>query len=236
MKINNITIGLPCFNEENNIGKSLTECDAFIKKNKINNYEIIIVDNNSTDKTVYKIQKFLKNKKIKLVQNKRNIFYSGSVGKIIKLSKYKNIGIIDSDRQYSFKDFKQLFLMLHKDKDIIFGYRAKRRDSFFRRIVSKVFNFLSFIILKSKLNDLNCGIKVLKKPNNFKKLIFKLNHANPELYCLFKSQNKKIGEINVSHKDRNDGKSIHSISNLFKTFIEVLSYFIKLRTYYLKEN
>ena len=236
MKINNITIGLPCYNEENNIINSLRECESFLKENKINRYEIIVVDNNSSDKTVYKIQKFLKNRKIKLVRNKKNIFYSGSVGKIIKLSKYKNIGIIDSDRQYSFNDFKRLFIQLKNNKDIIFGFRKKRKDSFLRFMVSKVFNYLSFVILKSKLKDLNCGIKVLKKPNKFQKLLFKINHANPELYCLFKSQNKKIGEIGVSHKDRNEGKSIHGITNLFNTSIEVLYYFMKLRKYYLKKN
>ncbi len=236
MRINNITIGLPCYNEEKNIGKSLEECKSFLKKNKINNYEILVVDNNSTDKTINEIQKYLKNKKIKLVKNKKNIFYSGSVGKIIRMSKYKQIGIIDSDRQYSFKDFAKLFLMLKGEKDIIFGFRGKRKDSILRRFISKIFNYLSFVILESKLKDLNCGIKVLKKPNNFKKLLFKINHANPELYCLFKSKNKKIGEINVSHKDRNDGKSIHGMSNLSKTFVEVLYYFIKLRTYYLKKN
>ena len=94
-KINKITIGLPCYNEEKNIEKSIKDSLNFIKNNKISNYEKLIIDNNSTDNTLKKIEKFKKNKNIKIIKNDKNIFYSGSVGKIIYLSKYKEIGIID---------------------------------------------------------------------------------------------------------------------------------------------
>ncbi len=232
IKINNISIGLPCYNEENNIKKSITQCLNFIKSNKIINYEILIVDNNSSDKTIQKIEIFKKNKNIKIIKNKKNIFYSGSVGKIIRLSKYKDIGIIDTDGQYSYNDFKRLFFKLYEGNDIVFGFRSNRKDSLFRILVSKIFNLLSKIILSSNLYDLNCGIKVLKKPKKFKNLKFKINHANPELFCIFKSNKKIIGEVDVSHKFRNEGKSIHNILNLFYTFFEVLIYFIKLKKKY----
>ena len=233
MRINNITIGLPCYNEEKNIQKSIKDCLKFLKLNKINNYEILIIDNNSKDKTLKKIERFKSNNFIKVIKNKKNIFYSGSVGKIIKYSKFSNIGIIDSDGQYNFKDFKKLFSKLNEGNDIVFGFRSNRMDSNLRILVSKIFNLLSKIILKSSLKDLNCGIKVLKKPNNFNKLSFKINHANPEIFCLFKFNNKKIAEVNVSHSFRNEGKSIHNIFNLIYTFFEVLSYFLKLRKKYL---
>ena len=232
-KINKITIGLPCYNEEKNIEKSIKDCLNFIKTNKISNYEILIIDNNSTDNTLKKIEKFKKNKNIKIIKNDKNIFYSGSVGKIIYLSKYKEIGIIDTDGQYIFSDFKKLFLKLYDDNDIVFGFRKNRRDSIFRILVSKVFNSISNIILKSHLKDLNCGIKVLSKPKKFKKLKFKINHANPELFCIYSQKKGKINEIEVSHRYRNQGKSIHNILNLFLTFFEVTNYFIKLRKKYL---
>ena len=125
-KINKITIGLPCYNEEKNIEKSIKDCLNFIKTNKISNYEILIIDNKSTDNTLKKIEKFKKNKNIKIIKNDKNIFYSGSVGKIIYLSKYKEIGIIDTDGQYIFSDFKKLFLKLYDDNDIVFGFRKNK--------------------------------------------------------------------------------------------------------------
>ena len=47
-KINNISIGLPCYNEEKNISNVIKKCIFFIKKNKIKNWELLIVDNKST--------------------------------------------------------------------------------------------------------------------------------------------------------------------------------------------
>ena len=86
-KINKITIGLPCYNEEKNIEKSIKQCLNFIKKNQISHFEILIIDNKSTDNTLKKIEKFQNNKNIRVIKNKNNIFYSGSVGKIIYFSK-----------------------------------------------------------------------------------------------------------------------------------------------------
>ncbi len=56
-KINKITIGLPCYNEEKNIEKSIKQCLDFIKKNQISHYEILIIDNKSTDNTLKKNRK-----------------------------------------------------------------------------------------------------------------------------------------------------------------------------------
>lgn len=232
-KINKITIGLPCYNEEKNIEKSIIDCLNFINSNKISHYEILIVDNKSTDNTLEKIEKFKKNTNIKIIKNNKNIFYSGSIGKIIFFSKYKEIGIIDTDGQYVFSDFKKLFLKLYNNNDIVFGFRKNRKDSIFRILVSKIFNIMSNIILKSQLKDLNCGIKVLIKPKKFKNLKFKINHANPELFCIYSQKKRKIDEIEVSHRYRKQGKSIHSFFNLFLTFFEVTNYFIKLRKKYL---
>ena len=232
-KINKITIGLPCYNEEKNIEKSIKQCLNFIKKNQISHFEILIIDNKSTDNTLKKIEKFQNNKNIRVIKNKNNIFYSGSVGKIIYFSKYHSIGIIDTDGQYNHHDFKKLFLNLYNGKDIVFGFRKNRQDSLFRIFVSKVFNSISKLILRSHLKDLNCGIKVLKKPKKFKKLKFKINHANPELFCIFTKNKAKIAEFEVSHKFRSEGKSIHNFFNLFVTFFEVTNYFLKLRKKYL---
>lgn len=234
MKIDNISIGIPCYNEEKNIKNSIKNCLNFIKINKIINYEILIVDNKSTDNTVKIVNLFSSNKKIKLIKNKKNIFYAGSVNKIINQSIYQNIGIIDSDGQYSFYDFKKLFsILILKNYDVIFGFRNNRKDSYLRILVSVIFNFLSKLIISSNLKDLNCGIKVLKKRNCFKKFNYKINHVNPEIYCISKKNKLKIGELKVAHFYRDEGQSIHSFLSLFKTFFEVLIYFIRLKKRYL---
>tara|TARA_Y100001970_G_C14250921_1_gene871802 strand:- start:1365 stop:2102 length:738 start_codon:yes stop_codon:yes gene_type:complete len=232
-KINKLTIGLPCYNEEKNIEKSIKECFNFIKKNNISHFEILIIDNKSTDKSVEIIQKNIKKKNyknLKLIKNKKNILYSGSVEKIIKNSKFNLVAIMDSDNQYDPNDIFKLYKSLNnKDLDLVIGKRSYRQDSIFRKIVSKFFLIISRILIDNNLSDLNCGIRILKKNSKIKKYItHKLNFCNPEIYIQYKINNLKIGEVNINHFNRDNGKSIHTFTNLFKTIIVVILYLFKL--------
>ena len=144
-KINNISIGLPCYNEEKNISNVIKKCIFFIKKNKIKNWELLIVDNKSNDKTVEIVKQIInknKSNKIRLIKNKENILYSGSSNKIIEKAKYDLIAIMDSDDQYLASDISKLYYSMRKNKlDLIFGKREIRRDTFMRKIISGFFSF-----------------------------------------------------------------------------------------------
>lgn len=233
MKFQKLSVGLPCYNEEKNINKVINDIIAAIGKNKLTNWELILVDNKSTDKTVEIIKKNIKKrnvKNIKLIKNKKNILYSGSVEKIIKTSKFKHVAIMDSDNQYDPNDIFKLYKNLqNQGLDLIIGKRSYRQDSIFRKIVSKFFLIISKILINNNLSDLNCGIRILKKNSKIKKYImYKLNFCNPEIYIKYKINNLKIGEVNISHFNRDNGKSIHTITNLFKTILVVILYLFKL--------
>ena len=143
-----ITLGLPCLNEEKNIKKIIGSCIKVLEK-EFDYWELIIVDNKSSDLTIYnakkKISTFSKKikKNIKLIQNKKNIFYSGSVEKIINNSKFQYICILDSDNQYSPLDIIKLYKFSVKNNiDLVIGNRKNRKDNLFRIIVTFFFNFI----------------------------------------------------------------------------------------------
>ena len=234
MKINNISIGLPCYNEANNIKVVINSCLKFIKKNKIKNWELLLVDNKSTDSTTRIIHSLInkyKSSNIKLIKNKKNILYSGSANKIIQKSKFNLVCIMDSDNQYDVNDISKLFNFLNQKKlDLVIGKRVNRQDPISRKIISKIFLFFSRILINNNLKDLNCGLRILKKNRRIKKYIkYNLNFCNPELYARYLSNNLKIGETKINHFDRDNGKSIHNLINLSKTFFIVIIYLFKLR-------
>jgi glycosyltransferase involved in cell wall biosynthesis len=234
MKINNISIGLPCYNEENNIKVVINNCLKFIKKNKIKNWELLLVDNKSTDSTTRIIHSLInkyKSSNIKLIKNKKNILYSGSANKIIQKSKFNLVCIMDSDNQYDINDISKLYNFLNQKKlDLVIGKRVNRQDPTSRKIISKIFLFFSRILINNNLKDLNCGLRILKKNKIIKKYIkYNLNFCNPELYARYLSNNLKIGETKINHFDRDNGKSIHNLINLSKTFFIVIIYLFKLR-------
>ena len=234
MKINNISIGLPCYNEENNIKLVINSCLKFIKKNKIKNWELLLVDNKSTDITTQIIQSLInkyKSSNINLIKNKKNILYSGSANKIIQKSKFNLVCIMDSDNQYDVNDISKLYNFLSQKKlDLVIGKRVNRQDPISRKIISKIFLFFSRILINNNLKDLNCGLRILKKNKRIKKYIkYNLNFCNPELYARYLGNNLKIGETKINHFDRDNGKSIHNLINLSKTFFIVIIYLFKLR-------
>ena len=234
MKINNISIGLPCYNEENSIKVVINSCLKFIKKNKIKNWELLLVDNKSTDSTTLIIHSLInkyKSSNIKLIKNKKNILYSGSANKIIQKSKFNLVCIMDSDNQYDINDISKLYNLLNQKKlDLVIGKRVNRQDPISRKIISKIFLFFSRILINNNLKDLNCGLRILKKNKRIKKYIkYNLNFCNPELYARYLSNNLKIGETKINHFDRDNGKSIHNLINLSKTFFIVIIYLFKLR-------
>ena len=234
MKINNISIGLPCYNEKNNIEMVINSCLKFIKKNKIKNWELLLVDNKSTDNTTQIIHSLInkyKSSNIKLIKNKKNILYSGSANKIIQKSKFNLVCIMDSDNQYDINDLSKLYNFLSQKKlDLVIGKRVNRQDPISRKIISKIFLFFSRILINNNLKDLNCGLRILKKNKRIKKYIkYNLNFCNPELYARYLGNNLKIGETKINHFDRDNGKSIHNLINLSKTFFIVIIYLFKLR-------
>jgi dolichol-phosphate mannosyltransferase len=234
MKINNISIGLPCYNEENNIKLVINSCLKFIKKNKIKNWELLLVDNKSTDNTTQIIHSLInkyKSSNIKLIKNKKNILYSGSANKIIQKSKFNLVCIMDSDNQYDINDISNLYnFLIQKKLDLVIGKRVNRQDPISRKIISKIFLFFSRILINNNLKDLNCGLRILKKNKRIKKYIkYNLNFCNPELYARYLGNNLKIGETKINHFDRDNGKSIHNLINLSKTFFIVIIYLFKLR-------
>jgi glycosyltransferase involved in cell wall biosynthesis len=233
-----LTLGLPCFNEENNIQKVIFNCVKILIKN-FNNWELIIVDNKSTDSTIIKINKIIASfkkkvkKKIKLVQNKENINYSGSTEKIINSSKYEYVCILDSDNQYAPSDIIKLYNYAYKNNiDLLIGNRHDRKDSFFRIIVTIFLNKISKIFIGSIVSDINCGIKLIKKIGKIK--LIRINSANPELLCVYKRENKKIAEIKVKHYHRKTGDSVNTFKNIFFSVIKYLRYLLKIKKKYHK--
>ena len=232
-----ITLGLPCLNEEKNIKKIIGSCIKVLEK-EFDYWELIIVDNKSSDLTIYnakkKISTFSKKikKNIKLIQNKKNIFYSGSVEKIINNSKFQYICILDSDNQYSPLDIIKLYKFSVKNNiDLVIGNRKNRKDNLFRIIVTFFFNFISKILIGSNIDDLNSGIKLLKKINKVH-LVKKINASNPELFCIYKKANKNISQIDVKHYHRKSGESVNSLKNVLLSVINYLNYLFKLKLKY----
>ena len=207
--ISNISIVIPVLNEERNIINLITE----IKKNleKKIKYEIIIVDDGSSDNTHNVLLKYLKkNKKVLVFKHKKNYGQSVSLRTGIMQASSNYIVTLDGDGQNDPRDILKLLKSFETDKEfmMVIGNRVKRIDNFARRLASRTAFKIRKFILKDETPDTGCAIKVFKK-EDFLKLPF-FNHIHRFLPFLFNSFKGKVISIQVNHRARINGYSKYS--------------------------
>ena len=182
MKKKFISICIPVFNEEKNIVLLIKKIESFFLKNLNNfNYEIIFSDNKSTDDTIKTILKIRsKNKKIKLISNKKNIGYDLSVYKNLTNSKGDAAIVIDCDMQDPVNLIKVFIDKWLNGFDIVYGVRKRRLEPFFFHFWRKLFYLVAYKFSKKKYPLYASDFRLLdrsiiKKIKNYKDVIYTRN-------------------------------------------------------------
>lgn len=220
----NYTIILPTLNENGHIEELI---DSIIKNfnNTKNNYEIIIVDDNSTDGTAITIKKYInKNKKVKLFirkNKKKNLAKSINIG--ISKSKYENIIWMDADFQHPPRYIKNIFEYSNKYDVVIFSRFLKKSKRYFddgkinkesNENQSIFFNNICKFLFYKDITDYTSGFIYIKK-NRIKG--FTLNGYYGEyflnLITYIKKKKLKVLELPYKENFRKSGSS--------KTFGEI---------------
>jgi len=149
-----LSIIIPAYNEENGINATITKLKAMNK-----DYEIIVVDDGSTDNT-YKIAKA---NRVKIIRHPYNKGYGAALKTGIREASANLVLFIDADNQHSPDDIPEL-VKYADTYDMVVGARTGSSDmSLFRRFGRKIFNALANYLAEMKIPDLNSGFRVVKK-------------------------------------------------------------------------
>ena len=201
------SIVIPVFNEELNLNKLVEE--IILNLSDLNKYEIIFVNDASTDNSLIQIKKLIKKKPklIKVVENKINLGQSYSLIEGIKASINKTIVTIDGDGQNNPRDIPILLNKYQSNQNIFLvgGIRFRRKDNLIKIFSSKVANSIRSKILKDNCPDTGCSLKVFDK-HVFMQFPF-FNGIHRFLPALFKGFGKQTYFINVDHRFRIHGHS-----------------------------
>lgn len=230
MTIKNLSVFFPAYNEESNIKTTVLNAIKYLQAQNIN-FEIIVVDDGSKDKTVEVVQTLSQRyKQIKLIQHKSNRGYGGALKTGMSQSKYEWICYTDSDGQF---DFSQLNLFLpYVDRyDLIIGYRKKRQDNVKRRFFAKLLRIGDFILFGVWYKDIDCGFKLFKKEVVAKvwPLVTESAITETEFIVRAKKANFKIKEIGVDHLPRLEGiQTGGQFKIILRAVKEALSLFWKI--------
>lgn len=221
-----ISVVIPAKNEADNISPLVLEIfDCFSNRN---DFEIIYIDDGSTDNTYKKIMALhdAYPTKVQLVKHQKSVGQSTAVHSGIQYARGELIVTLDADGQNNPADIPMLLqhaesIKLIEQDFCIAGYRKARKDTSWKRFQSKVANSVRAKLLNDDTPDTGCGLKVFPKAT-FNKLPY-FDHMHRYLPALIKRLGGRIVVVEVSHRERQHGLSKYGMwGRLFAGLIDML--------------
>jgi len=226
-----ISVILPAYNEEKNINQMVKGCLAYLNKLK-DDYEVVIVNDGSQDKTREISQKIAKrNPKVRLVSHAQNKGYGQSLKDGFKTAKYDYVFFTDSDRQFKLDALDIMFPIAKTQVvDLVIGYRLKRKDPFLRKFLSWGYNTLANFLFDLSVKDIDCAFKLFRK-DIFKKIKIESSSFffNTEILAKARLFNFNIIEVGVPHFPRTAGKSTVRFIHIPLTIRELIRIYASLQ-------
>lgn len=239
-----VSFTMPAYNEEDNIERTVRECqDGFNKasiagvpsKSESNGGkwgEIVVTNDCSKDRTG-EILRALQHEMPNLVvvtHHGKNQGYGRALSDAIQASRGQYIATIDSDGQFDPNDLPNLLDSLDSgsDPDCVAGFRKKKKDSFIRVFADRGLNFIVRTLFGIKHRDTNCAFKLIRG-DILRNLNIETNgfQTPTEIILKLNAMGKSMVECGVTHRDREEGTSKLRV---VKTSVDFLRFLFYLRT------
>ena len=217
-----LSIVLPVYNEEGNVElqyRKIIETVTPLRKS----FEIVFVDDGSRDRSFQILSAIAKkDKKVKVVQFRRNFGQTAAMAAGIDHSSGEIIVFMDSDLQNEPADIARLIEKIEEGYDVVSGWRYNRKDRLFsRKIPSKIANRLISRVTGVPLHDLGCSLKAYRSDVLKKVQLYGEMHRFIPIHASWIGA--KIVEIPVGHHPRRFGKSKYGIIRTFKVLLDLLT-------------
>jgi glycosyltransferase involved in cell wall biosynthesis len=216
-----LSIVVPLYNEEENIPilyeKLKENLDPLEKE-----YEILFVDDGSTDRTLSILEEIQsKDKRVIVLSLRRNFGQTAAFAAGFDFARGDVIVTMDGDLQNDPADIQKL-LELIKDNDLVSGWRKNRKDPFFsRRLPSLMANWLISNVTGVKLHDYGCSLKAYRRDviKNLK-LYGEMHRFIPAVASWY---GVRVAEVEVRHFPRLRGSTKYGISRTIKVVLDLIT-------------
>ena len=218
---------IPVYNED----QSLKQLYAEIIENTSNmKYEIIFVDDGSTDSSFEIMQELAKeDKKVKIIRFRKNFGKAAGLQSGFDAITGDIIFTMDADLQDDASEIPNFLKKLEEGYDLVTGWKKKRKDPISKTGPSKLFNSIVSSSFGLKLHDFNCGSKAYRKEVIKELDIYGEMHRY--VPALAHAKGFKVAEIPVHHRSRKFGKSKYGAERYLRGFLDLLT--VKLVTGYI---
>ncbi|CUS80111.1 Glycosyltransferase involved in cell wall bisynthesis [Candidatus Kryptonium thompsonii] len=216
-----ISIVIPLYNEVESLPELYSKIKEVVRANRYN-YEIIFVDDGSTDGSLEILKQLRQNdKNVKIISFRRNYGKSAALAVGFEHAKGDVIITMDADLQDDPHEIPNLLQKLDEGFDLVSGWKKKRYDPITKTIPSRIFNFVVSTLTGIKIHDFNCGLKAYRK--TVAKDIKVYGELHRYLPVIAHWAGYKIGEVVVQHHPRKYGKTKFGVSRFLKGFLDLLT-------------
>jgi glycosyltransferase involved in cell wall biosynthesis len=217
-----LSVILPAFNEAANVALLLERALATLPGIS-DDFEVILVDDGSTDATAAAAQPYVdaEHPRVRLVRHVRNVGYGAAIRTGFAHAGKDLVFYTDADNQFDLSEL-EYFVPLIEHHDVVIGFRVYRYDSVLRCIVSWCYNRLVGVLFRVRVRDVDCSYKLFRR-EAVDKLEIECEHffVDTELVAKARKWNFRIAEKGVRHYPRTAGETKVQPSDVNRTLREI---------------
>jgi glycosyltransferase involved in cell wall biosynthesis len=217
-----LSVVIPVLNEVENLDPLYSQLiDVLTKTDK--SYEIIFVDDGSTDASFEKLRKLQKkNDDLRVIRFRRNFGQSAAFSAGFDYARGDVIVTMDADLQNDPADIPNLLEKLEDGCDVVSGWRINRRDGYLaRQLPSRIANFIISMITEVKLHDYGCSLKAYRR--EVAKNIKLYGEMHRFIPALASWMGIRVGEVPVNHSPRRSGESKYGITRAVRVLLDLVT-------------
>lgn len=206
-----LSIIIPVYNEADNVDTLYQEISVALPA-QYYQFEVIYVDDGSTDGTAMRLQTLeVTHENVRVLRHKNNFGQSAALITGAKAARYPMLVTMDGDGQNDPADIPKLFEQLQDRHTVVLGNRKKRDDNYLRKLSSRIGNGVRRRFLNDGCPDTGCSLKLF--PRDAFLALPHFNHLHRFLPALFKRAGFKLVNIPVNHRPRLHGVSKYGVMN-----------------------
>lgn len=217
MKINEISLVIPVYNEQDNLQPLIEEIHTALHKHF--SFEIIVVDDGSQDNSKNILSNLVKEHSyLRAIFHSKNLGQSTSISTGVAAARYSWVITLDGDGQNDPTDIPELIQQLEKNihhsvtkQVVLVGNRKKRNDTWIRRMSTRIANGIRRRLLNDNCPDTGCSLKIFQRDAFLRLPHF--NHMHRFLPALFKRAQFEVVNFPVNHRPRLRGQSKYGLNN-----------------------
>ncbi len=211
------SVVIPVYNEEGNLTKLHSEIKK-VMDSISEGYEVIFVNDFSTDNSLNELKKL---KGVKIIDLNRNYGQATALDAGFKMARGDIVISIDGDGQNDPADIPKLLKKLKdEDLDVVAGWRKNRADKGGIRILTRIGRAMRRVLIKDSVHDTGCTLRV------YRKIAAKSLDLQGEMHryilALLRWKGFKIGEVVVNDRKREHGKSKYGYSKAVRGFLDLI--------------